>query len=185
MSARKLFAKQGFEGTSVRQICEDAGANVALVSYHFGGKEKVFEAIFEHFFPGNMIPQYEQQLRDPVEGIRLIISSVINFSCVDDKELGFIVQQEMTMNSPRKPIVVKYLYPVWGKVKELLQRGKEQGVFHFGSLSYTLLMVMGAALAHKREYKFDNLIDEAEMDPLQISEQSITFILNGLGVKEG
>lgn len=183
LSARKLFAEQGFEGTSVRQICEHAGANVALVSYHFGGKEKVFEAIFEHFFPGNEIPLSEEQLREPISGLRIIIAGIVNFSCVDDKELSFIVQQEMIMNSPRKPIVHKYLYPVWSKVKELLQRGKEQGVFEFDSLSYTLLMVMGTALAHKREYKFDELIDEAEMNSLETADQTITFILRGLGVK--
>lgn len=54
LAAKKLFAKQGFDGTSVRQICEEAGANVALVSYYFGGKENVFRALFENFFfPAN------------------------------------------------------------------------------------------------------------------------------------
>ena len=42
LAAKKLFAKHGYDATSVRQICEEAGANVALVSYYFGGKESVF-----------------------------------------------------------------------------------------------------------------------------------------------
>ncbi|GIP23485.1 TetR family transcriptional regulator [Paenibacillus sp. J22TS3] len=183
LSARKLFAKQGFEGTTVRQICEDAGANVALVSYHFGGKEKVFEAIFQHFFSGNMIPELEDQLSDPVVGLRTIIEETVNFSCVYDKELSFIIQQEMTMNSPRKAIVNKYLNPVWTKVKELLQKGKDQGIFHFDSLSYTLLMVMGVALAHKREYNYDAIIGESDMNPLEIADQTVAFIFKGLGVQ--
>lgn len=46
-SAKSLFASHGFDRTTVRQICEDADVNIALVSYHFGGKEKVFQALFE------------------------------------------------------------------------------------------------------------------------------------------
>ena len=38
-SAEVLFARQGFDGTSLRQITEDAGVNVAAVNYHFGSKE--------------------------------------------------------------------------------------------------------------------------------------------------
>ena len=52
LAAKKLFAKQGFDGTSVRQICEEAGANVALVSYYFGGKEKVFYGCSKIFSGG-------------------------------------------------------------------------------------------------------------------------------------
>lgn len=49
-AAKKLFAQQGFNATTVRQICEEAGANVSLVSYYFGGKDKVFEALFKEYF---------------------------------------------------------------------------------------------------------------------------------------
>jgi len=44
-----LFSKHGFEGTSVKQIAEQAGVNVSLVSYHFNGKEGLYRACFEYF----------------------------------------------------------------------------------------------------------------------------------------
>ena len=37
-AAERLFARHGFYGISVRDITEAAGVDVALVSYHFGGK---------------------------------------------------------------------------------------------------------------------------------------------------
>ena len=38
-AALKLFGRQGFEGTSTREIATLAKANIGSISYHFGGKE--------------------------------------------------------------------------------------------------------------------------------------------------
>ncbi len=46
-AAEKLFAVNGFDGTSVRDIAQEAGVNVAMISYYFGSKEKLMEAVFE------------------------------------------------------------------------------------------------------------------------------------------
>jgi len=46
-TAEKLFALNGFDGTSVRDIAQEAGVNVAMISYYFGSKEKLMEAVFE------------------------------------------------------------------------------------------------------------------------------------------
>jgi len=38
-AAARLFAEHGFATVTVRDICNKAGANVAAVNYHFGGKD--------------------------------------------------------------------------------------------------------------------------------------------------
>lgn len=43
--ARLLFASQGFEGTSVRDIAKAAGVNIASLNYHFTNKENLFTEI--------------------------------------------------------------------------------------------------------------------------------------------
>ena len=43
--AEQLFAEKGFDGTSVRDIAKLASINVAMVSYYFGSKEKLLEAL--------------------------------------------------------------------------------------------------------------------------------------------
>lgn len=43
--ARTLFAEQGLSGATVRNICAQAGANVAAVNYHFGSKEQLYLAV--------------------------------------------------------------------------------------------------------------------------------------------
>jgi len=43
--AEQLFAEEGFDGTSVRDIAKKANINVAMISYYFGSKEKMLEAL--------------------------------------------------------------------------------------------------------------------------------------------
>ena len=44
-AAEHLFAERGFRGTSVRAITGLAGANLAAVGYHFGGKAQLLAAV--------------------------------------------------------------------------------------------------------------------------------------------
>jgi len=46
-AAERLFARHGFYGVSVRDITKAADVDVALVSYHFGGKRELFAAVFQ------------------------------------------------------------------------------------------------------------------------------------------
>ncbi|WP_317168370.1 MULTISPECIES: TetR family transcriptional regulator [Flavobacterium] len=43
--AERLFSEHGFDGTSVRDIAKEANINVAMISYYFGSKEKLLEAL--------------------------------------------------------------------------------------------------------------------------------------------
>jgi len=44
-AATRLFAESGYRGASVRDICNQAGANPGAVSYHFGGKRQLYRSV--------------------------------------------------------------------------------------------------------------------------------------------
>lgn len=46
--AETLFAEKGFDGTSIRDIAKAADINIAMISYYFGSKEKLLEAVVFH-----------------------------------------------------------------------------------------------------------------------------------------
>ncbi|MNK35251.1 putative HTH-type transcriptional regulator YttP [compost metagenome] len=46
MVAEKLFAANGYNGTSVRDIASKAKVNVSMISYYFGSKENLMEELF-------------------------------------------------------------------------------------------------------------------------------------------
>jgi AcrR family transcriptional regulator len=46
-AAETLFAERGFFGITTRQVSEAAGADVALIYYHFKNKSSLFDAVIE------------------------------------------------------------------------------------------------------------------------------------------
>ncbi|RVB74488.1 MULTISPECIES: DUF1956 domain-containing protein [unclassified Mesorhizobium] len=47
-AALRLFGRQGFDGTSTREIAAEAKANIGSIAYHFGGKEGLRNAAADY-----------------------------------------------------------------------------------------------------------------------------------------
>jgi AcrR family transcriptional regulator len=60
----RLFAQNGYNGVSMRTLAAEAGVNLATVSYHFGGKAGLYEAIIRE------IISVRDQIFPPVEAVR-------------------------------------------------------------------------------------------------------------------
>ena len=54
-AAHDLFIKQGYHGTSMRQIARDAGIALGGLYNHFTSKEAVFAAVFQTFHPYHQV----------------------------------------------------------------------------------------------------------------------------------
>jgi AcrR family transcriptional regulator len=61
-----LFARDGYRGTSIRAITEEAGVNVAAVNYHFGSKKRLLEEVIKRrILPLNQIRRKRiEEVRD-------------------------------------------------------------------------------------------------------------------------
>ena len=53
----RLFALQGYAGTSTRELAEAAQVNVAAISYHFGDKAGLYRAVFFEPMGGAATPE--------------------------------------------------------------------------------------------------------------------------------
>lgn len=64
-AAGKLFARKGFEGTSIREICTEANTNVSAINYYFGDKIGLYKAVIEYGIDlGNELFPPPQRLPD-------------------------------------------------------------------------------------------------------------------------
>jgi len=79
--AEQLFAKKGFAGTSVRDIAQAADVNVSMISYYFGSKEKLIEALFQLRMAESR-SRLEMLVTDenllPMQKLNILIDSVID-----------------------------------------------------------------------------------------------------------
>ena len=78
--SEKLFAEKGFDGTSIREIAKAADINVAMVSYYFGSKEKLLDAIIIHRVSGfrMILENLKLETISPTEKIKKFVALYIN-----------------------------------------------------------------------------------------------------------
>jgi len=81
-AAAQLFAREGFKGTTTRDIADRAGVNIAQVHYHWGSKEELWNAVlfsviaqgFERSVAllaesGDEMPKSPESLRKVIRGL--------------------------------------------------------------------------------------------------------------------
>lgn len=69
LAALQTFAGKGFGSVSTRELASVSGVNQALIGYHFGGKEGLYLAVFEH-----IKDRVQQQVGPVAEQIRRVLA---------------------------------------------------------------------------------------------------------------
>lgn len=78
-AAGEEFALKGFEGATIRSICDRAKVNLAGVNYHFRNKEQLYSeaVIAAHQFRGRIALELPLESLPPTEALRLYIYSFL------------------------------------------------------------------------------------------------------------
>lgn len=131
--SEELFASRGFEGTSVRDIAEAAGINIAMISYYFGSKEKLMEAIFE-LRTGHIKMKAESLLRDDsldhFEKLFLLIDDHISRVVENTRFYKIMVTEQLVNKNCSLTEAVKQVKKKNIEViAELIDQGVHAGVF--------------------------------------------------------
>ena len=135
--ACEVFAKRGFRNTTVRDICQQAGVNVASVNYYFNSKEKLYEEVCKYAcgissedadvrFKLNTSGKPEDQLKAFVQALLVNVLSTKPSSW-----RHMIMSREMVEPTNALSIVIKEMIKprfqqLYAIVQELLGEGVEE-----------------------------------------------------------
>jgi len=132
--AERLFADKGFHGTSVRDIAQEADVNIAMISYYFGSKEKLLEAVFRYRMTASrdfIKELVENDTMGPLEKIYSLIDRFVNkmlseqhFQCIMNRE------QMNSEPSPVKDLIWGLKTEMMGLMVPIVTQAQEQGVFY-------------------------------------------------------
>ncbi|HWR44980.1 TetR/AcrR family transcriptional regulator [Sporomusa sp.] len=130
-AGERLFAEKGLSGVSIRELSKEAGANSALISYYFGGKEGLYAAILEKQFSpiGDLLDAVMGIKASPTEKIRGYAHNVV----MVHKKMPFLTKFLMgELLNPSKffePIIHKYIERIYHFMTETLNEGIACGEF--------------------------------------------------------
>ena len=130
--AETLFTEKGFEGTSIRDISKEANINVAMVSYYFGSKEKLLEALILLKTSGlkeQLIHLIDENL-EPMEKINKLIALYINrINC----NRGIYRVLHFELASQKKALEIQSFSEIkkanLKSMELIIQEGQAKGVF--------------------------------------------------------
>lgn len=131
--AEKLFAERGFDGASVRDIAQEADVNVAMISYYFGSKEKLMEAVFERKANATRL-KVENLLQDNtlshLQKVYVLIDDYVD-KFIHQQEFHKIMAREQMINkhTPIAELIHDLKKRNLGSIKTLIQEGQKSGAF--------------------------------------------------------
>ncbi len=115
--ALEVFSEKGFDATSVRDIAQSADVNVAMISYYFGSKEKLLEAIFLNRI-GSMKARIESiihsRTHDPMQKVDLLIDNYIDV-IVENRTFHLLMMREQVLLKEGK---------LYGYIRDMKQQNR-------------------------------------------------------------
>lgn len=155
-AARKAFAEQGFNGTTVDSIAQRAGVNKALLYYHIGDKETLYAEVIRTVLESNIdyLQQNISEANTPEEKLRRYIRTLAA-EVEDTPYLAKIMLRELASGGKGLPdVVLQSLARILAIIKEILDEGERTGVFVAAIPFLIHMMVLGTLIFYKSSAPF-------------------------------
>jgi AcrR family transcriptional regulator len=147
-TAARLFAAQGFDGTTTIQIAREAGATEPLIYYHFKGKDELFTQIiaakFSEYF--SRIDDLEQNPDSPFGQIQNLIELQYDIAEEMPDEVQLIANTcPARLNDPQDICadnVREYSRRLLGYLTRSISEGVRSGEFEQVPIEETAILII-------------------------------------------
>jgi len=189
-AARDLFVAHGYDGTSIRAITQQAGANLGAVTYHFGSKQALYEAVasslanpFRKAFARTASKQGA-----PLERLEALVRFLFDYLAQHPELPRFMVQQ-LVSSGPLPPAVRNTLAGNHGDIARLIAAGQEDGSIRPGDPRLMALSIIAQPIWLNAVRLFlEQALDINHADPstrAELADTAVRFVRAGLATQPG
>jgi AcrR family transcriptional regulator len=146
-AAEELFAQKGFDGTSVRDIAQHANVNLAMISYYFGSKEKLLEALIDYrssYTAGILEELSADQTLSPWDKIDRLLDFYID-KIMSHQAFHKVMtyHYSTTRSKDIRELITTIKLRNLEQIKKILAEGQRKKVFRKVDVELTMTTVMG------------------------------------------
>ena len=143
--AEKLFSEQGFEAVSVREISKAAEINIAMISYYFGSKEKLYEEVINRkLITTDIIRSKISEKDSNKEALFTIIDFFVD-RFFENKQFHNLIFREMVLLQRKEmpEFITEKLYRNFSTISEIIKSGIEAKEFKNVDTDLTVMSIIG------------------------------------------
>lgn len=130
--AEEIIAQKGFKDTSVRDISSKAQVNVAMISYYFGSKEKMMNALYDYRVQRSK-EKFSEFTQTIINGrpdmqikeiIKFFVGEILRY-----KHFHGFVTQEMQHDKSTRDLLTNFYLSAVTIIEKIIERGISIGLF--------------------------------------------------------
>jgi AcrR family transcriptional regulator len=183
--ARQLFARHGFEGTSVRAITSEAGANLGAITYHFGSKRALHERVMESFVVplSELIVGMTRGSGSVWARLERVVRAYFDYFAEHPDAL-LLMMQQVVVGGPPPEEPLRRLRAVHQALTALVQEGQREGSMRAGNPAIMAISVISQPVHLMLMQRPLQALTGMNLQDEQVREQfvanAIAFVRGGL-----
>lgn len=142
-AGRALFARKGYDGTSVRALTTQAGTNLGAVTYHFGSKRDLYTAVLEEGL-SPMVLRVEKVSRldlPPDERILRVVDEIFDF-LGENPDVPRLMLQELAAGKQPPDVAKDIIRRHMTNIVSVLEEGMADGSFRRAHPVFSTLSIV-------------------------------------------
>lgn len=180
-TSMELFAKKGYDATSIEEITATVGVAKGTLYYHFSSKEEIFNFLVEEGMKllKNSIDIKTSKLDKATDKIKAIVLIQIKV-IVKYENLITIVLNQIWGNEQRNKFCQHYVFEHIETIRKIIDEGMQKGEIVQGNSEAMATEIFGLTCSSLM-YK---LKTQKEIDIQKLYTQYGNDIIKGLGIKQ-
>lgn len=190
-TARAAFAEKGFAAASVRHITTAADANLGAITYHFGSKQGLYDAVLEEVFgairSGVTSARLATADAPPLDRIEAVIRAVFT-ALRANPDLPYLMVQQLAAKGEPPEQAIRAFSEVFAGLMEAVQAGQADGSIRPGNPLYMAVSAVSQPAYFGVAARF--LLARLPMasatrpDWSEVEAHAVAFIRGGLSARE-